>query len=58
MTKLLYIKCLKEVAEIKGRLLGLTTWFPVCSECLYNVRGWSREELEKANKNLNDENEH
>lgn len=32
--------CGKVVANIKGEVKGVTTWFAVCSECLFGVAGW------------------
>ena len=49
--KLLCIKCLKEVADVKDKGIdGITTWFPVCSECLFNVKGWTRKEIKEAER--------
>jgi hypothetical protein len=45
--KLLCIKCQKEVAIAKN-LAGITTWFAVCSECLYGIKGWTKEDFERA----------
>ncbi len=50
--KLLCINCQKEVADVKGKIDGITTWFPICSECLFNVKGWTRAEIKKAEKEL------
>ena len=47
-SKLLCINCQKEVADVKGFIDGITTWFSICSECLYNVKGWTRKEIENA----------
>ena len=54
MNKLFCINCQKEVAYVKGQIDGITTWFPVCSECLFNVKGWTRNEIENEIKNLKD----
>ncbi len=43
--KIKCIKCLKDVAE--GKVRGITTWFAVCSECLYGVKGWTKEDFKK-----------
>jgi len=40
------VKCGKKVAKAK-EIDGITTWFPVCSECLYNTKGWTKEEISK-----------
>jgi len=50
MNKLLCINCQKEVADYTGIIDGITTWFCVCSECLYGIKGWTREEIEKQKK--------
>jgi hypothetical protein len=42
--KLYCIKCQKAVATAQ-QVNGITTWFAVCSECLYNVKGWTREDM-------------
>ncbi len=42
--KILCFGCGKEVAECSN-LKGITTWFSMCSECLFGVKGWTREEL-------------
>ncbi len=53
MKKLLCIKCQKEVANYKGKIIGITTWFAICSECLYGVKGWTKEDFKKLkNKNV------
>lgn len=51
MNKLLCCECGKEVADVKGKIDGITTWFAVCSECLFGVGGWTREEI-KAEEEL------
>lgn len=51
MEELICCKCGKEVAKYKGKIIGITTWFAVCSECLYGVKGWTREQLEKVRQN-------
>ena len=48
--KLLCIKCQKEVADYKGEIDGITTWFAICSECLYGVKGWTRKDFKDAEK--------
>ena len=49
MNRLLCAECQKEVAAYR-KIEGITTWFAVCSECLYGVKGWSKEEIEKFEK--------
>lgn len=50
--KLLCIECQKVVAHIKGSIEGQTTWFPVCSECLYNVKGWTKKQIRAEERRL------
>jgi len=38
---ILCIDCQKIVA--KGTIKGITTWFAICSECKFNVKGWKNE---------------
>ncbi len=52
MGKLLCIKCQKEVADY-NKIKGITTWFAVCSECLYGVAGWTEEDMKNSSLNLN-----
>jgi uncharacterized protein with PIN domain len=47
---LLCIECGKKVADVKGEINGTTTWFPVCSECLYNVKGWTKKDFDRMEK--------
>lgn len=48
MSKLLLcIKCQKEVADYDN-IDGITTWFAVCSECLFNTKGWTRKDIKEA----------
>lgn len=44
--KLLCIKCGKVVAEAE-KINGNTTWFAICSECMFNVEGWTKKEIEE-----------
>jgi hypothetical protein len=44
--KLLCFKCLKEVATAQ-KVNGLTTWFAVCSECLFGVKGWTTKDIKE-----------
>ncbi len=44
--KLLCIRCQKEIAEYK-ELKGITSWFGVCSECLFGVKGWTTKDMKK-----------
>ena len=48
--KLICCKCGKSVADVTGKIEGITTWFAVCSECLFNVKGWTKKELEEENR--------
>lgn len=43
--KIACIGCGKEVAETK-EIIGITTWFPVCSECLFNIKGWTKKDID------------
>lgn len=47
MNDIYCINCGKLVAKLKGEIIGETTWFPVCSECLFNVRGWTKKDFDK-----------
>ena len=40
MNDIYCFNCGKLIAKVKGSITGISTWFPVCSECLYNVKGW------------------
>jgi len=51
--KTLYCICGKEIATYTGTITGITTWFPVCNECLYEVKGWTKEDMDKL-KEQND----
>ena len=46
--ELFCIKCQKAVADYQGIIDGITTWFAVCSECLFNVKGWTRKDFKKV----------
>ncbi len=51
VNKLLCIKCQKEIAEYKS-LKGITTWFGICSECLFGVKGWTERDMKEAEKKM------
>lgn len=47
MKELLCINCQKIVAKYTGKIEGITTWFSICSECLYGVKGWTEKDMHK-----------
>jgi len=51
---LICCKCGKIVANADN-VDGITTWFAVCSECLFGVKGWTKEELNKVEETRKNE---
>ncbi len=53
MKKIKCFGCGRDVAEYTGEIKGLLTWFSYCSECLFNVGCWTKEDLDELKKEDN-----
>ena len=52
MEKIYCFNCHKVVATVTDKIVAEYTWFSICSDCLFGVKGTTRDEMERLKKEM------